>query len=146
MHVLVKAFHSGVALELSRLYLGGNRVSTAGMALSQHIKQARPDLLVDWKIQLREGKSMCTVGTVYQSSPANRAGLQTGDSIVAFGPVQAAEYKGVSESIVPLVKASVNRPIDVVVVRLGDGQVKHMALTLTPQQWSGAGLLGCILK
>ena len=58
----------------------------------------------------------------------------------------AGEYKGVSESIVPLVKASVNKPVDVVVVRLGDGQVKHVALTLTPQQWSGAGLLGCILK
>jgi len=32
-----------------------------------------------------------------------------------------------------------------VVVRL-DGQVSHVQLVLTPKAWSGAGLLGCILK
>lgn len=145
VHLLVKALHGGVCLELARLYLGGNRTSPAGMALSQHIKQARADILVDWKPQLPHGKSMCTVGTVYPASPANRAGLQTGDSIVAFGAVQGEEYKGVSESIVPIVKASIKKEIRVVVVRL-DGMVSHVQLVLTPQSWSGAGLLGCILK
>ena len=72
----------------------------------------------------------------HAQSPAQKAGLQTGDSIVAFGHIQAAEYKGVSESIVPLVKKSVAKPIDVVVVRL-EGEVKHVKLTLTPRSWSG---------
>jgi predicted metalloprotease with PDZ domain len=91
---------------------------------------------------------MCTVGTVYAASPAMQAGLCQGDSIIAFGPVQADGYKGVSESIVPVVKASVGKPIDVIVVRMSDKdqQVKQLQLTLTPQKWSGAGLLGCILK
>lgn len=35
VHVLCKAFASGMALELSTVYLGGNRVSASGMALSQ---------------------------------------------------------------------------------------------------------------
>ncbi len=66
--------------------------------------------------------------------------------MIAFGPVQAAEYKGVSESIVPVVKVSVGRPIDVVVVRMAAQEVAQISLTLVPQKWSGAGLLGCILK
>ena len=145
VHTIVKALAGGAVLELGRLYLGGNRVSAAGMALSQHMKQGRSDLEVNWKEQLRNAKSICSVGSVYAQSPAQKAGLQTGDSIVAFGHIQAAEYKGVSESIVPLVKKSVAKPIDVVVVRL-EGEVKHVKLTLTPRSWSGAGLLGCVLK
>lgn len=148
VHVLLKALSGGTALELTKLYLGGNKVSVAGMALSQSLKQQRPDLLVTWHEQLPGGKSMCTVGTVYAASPAMQAGLCQGDSIIAFGPVQADEYKGVSESIVPVVKASVGKPIDVLVVRMSDKdqQVKQLQLTLKPQKWSGAGLLGCILK
>ena len=55
--------------------------------------------------------------------------------------------QGVSESIVPIVKGSIGKPIDVVVVRINDkGEVMHAKLQLTPQKWNGAGLLGCILK
>ena len=98
-------------------------------------------------VQLPNGKSMCTVGTVYPQSPAATGGFRTGDSVIAFGPVQAEDYKGVSESIVPVVKSNVGKPIDVVCVRISDGgEVQQIALTLTPQKWSGAGLLGCILK
>ena len=77
-----------------------------------------------------------------------KAGLLTGDSVIAFGPVQHEDYKGVSESIVPVVKGSVGKPIDVVVVRIeaSSAQVQQVSLCLTPQKWSGAGLLGCILK
>ena len=76
IHLLTKALHGGAALELTKLHLGGNRTSPSGMALSQHIKQARNDILVDWKNQLPRGKSLCTVGTVYPNSPAQKAGLQ----------------------------------------------------------------------
>ena len=53
-----------------------------------------------------------------------------------------------SESVVPVVKAHVGKPIDVVVVRIDEAsaQVQQISLTLTPKKWSGAGLLGCILK
>mmetsp|Transcript_30775 Transcript_30775/g.76829 ORF Transcript_30775/g.76829 Transcript_30775/m.76829 type:complete len:439 (+) Transcript_30775:146-1462(+) len=147
VHVLCKAFAQGMALELSSVYLGGNKVSSTGMAMSQGLKQMRGDLAVVWKHQLNGAKSMCTVGTVYVNSPANQAGLLTGDSVVAFGPIQFPEFKSVTDSIVPVVKASVNKPIDVIVVRMdGTAQVNHIQLTLIPQEWRGAGLLGCILK
>ena len=117
------------------------------MALSQWLKSMRDSVLVDWKPQLRDAKSMCTVGTVYLNSPAQTAGLRSGDSLVAFGPVQHADFQSVAETVVPIVKANVGKPIDVVVVRLDEtAQVHQVALTLTPKSWSGAGLLGCILK
>ena len=150
VHVLLKEIaHSGLVIELAKLHLGGNKTSPAGMALSQGLKQTRPDLVVSWHLQLPNGKSMCSVGTVYPHSPAEAAGLRTADSIIAFGHVQSEDYKGVSESIVPVVKSRVNQPIDVVVARLAagsSGQIEQVALTLTPKKWSGAGLLGCILK
>ena len=39
--MLCKAFAQGMALELSTIYLGGNRVSSSGMALSQVIRVTR---------------------------------------------------------------------------------------------------------
>jgi len=147
IHFLIKAIASGCAMELTKLYLGGNKTSVAAMALSQNLKSVRNDLEVNWKPQLREAHSMCVVGNVYNASPAAHAGLVTGDSVVAFGRLQHTSFKSVTESIVPLVKASVNKPIDVVVVRMVEGaQVQQIQLTLTPQQWAGGGLLGCILK
>ena len=97
----------GFALQGQR----GNKVSTAGMALSQWLKSMRDSVLVDWKPQLRDAKSMCTVGTVYLNSPAQTAGLRSGDSLVAFGPVQHADFQSVAETVVPIVKANVGKPI-----------------------------------
>lgn len=147
VHVLCKALSSGCAMELTKLYMGGNKNSVGGMALSQQLKQVRSDLLVDWKKQLRDAQSLCTVGNVYTGSPALKAGLLTSDSVVAFGTIQHRDFKSVTESIVPLVKSHVGKLIDVVVVRMGEGgQVQQVQLTLVPQKWSGGGLLGCILK
>ena len=61
------------------------------------------------------------MGNVYNNSPAHAAGLRSGDSVVAFGPVQSADFKSVSDSLVPVVKAHVAQPIDVVCVRMDDG-------------------------
>lgn len=171
--VLIQALATGTALELERLYLGGNKTSVAGMALATHLKQSRGDLLVCWKKalrypprysprspprysprssrrvqELRGAASLCTVGNVYNNSPAHAAGLRSGDSVVAFGPVrsqskprharaipdvfgcraaarplqvQSADFKSVSESLVPVVKAHVAKPIDVVCVRMDGG-------------------------
>jgi len=60
--VLVKALSSGCALELAKLYLGGNKLSPAGLALGMQLKQMRgPDLVVDFKQQLRDARSLCQV-------------------------------------------------------------------------------------
>ena len=47
MQLLLKALAGGAAVELSTLCLGGNKVSTAGMALSQWLKSMRDSVLVD---------------------------------------------------------------------------------------------------
>ena len=147
VHVLCKALSGSCALELGKLYLGGNKISPSGLALAQSLKQMRSDMFVDFKPQLRDARSMCQVGTVYPGSPAAEAGLRSGDSVVAVGALQHQDYKGVSESIVPIVKASVGKPIDMVIVRLDEtSKVHQIQLTLTPKTWSGGGLLGCVLK
>ena len=155
VHVLLKALASGAGLELSRVHLGGNRlVSGGGMAKSVWLTQLRADLDVDWSDTLPEARPMCTVGVVFPSSPAHAAGLRAGDSLLAFAHVQHAEWISVAESVVPLVKASVGKPIDVVVARVrgesgepgSAGRARHLGLTLTPAEWSGNGLLGCTLK
>lgn len=147
LHLLCKSIASGCALELTKLHVGGNKTSIGGMALAQQLKQVRSDLIVNFKQQLQEAASMMTVTQVYGGSPAARAGLARGDSIVAFGPLQQRSFKSVSDSVVPLVKENVGKPIDVVVVRMDEsGSVQQVQLSLTPHQWSGGGLLGCILK
>ena len=41
-----------MAIDLSTVYLGGNKTSSSGMALSQSLKQMRDGLSVVWKPQL----------------------------------------------------------------------------------------------
>ena len=154
MHVLLKAITAGAALELVQLHLGGNRVSGSGMAVTVWLKQLRPDLEVDWEEQLpclddqqSVPQALCRVGAVYAHSPAHAAGLKAGDALLAIGPIRHAGFVSVGETIVPLVKSHVGRPLDVVVARGQAGpSPRHVGLTLTPAEWSGKGLLGCALK
>ena len=121
---------------------------------------------------LRGAKQCCLVGEVYKGSPARTAGLTCGDIILAFGALQcgrtladrygyqpdysgnnmddmimASVYKNVTESIAPLVRNSLGKPIDVVVRRTtAGGGEEHVQLVLTPERWQGSGLLGCVLK
>ena len=139
MQLLLKALAGGAAVELSTLCLGGNKVSTAGMALSQWLKSMRDSVLVDWKPQLRDAKSMCTVGTVYLNSPALTAGLRSGDS--PLGRCSTRISRASPRPSSPSSRPTWASPFDVVVVRLDEKVQVHQA-ALTPKAWSA---LGCIL-
>ena len=84
--------------------------------------------------------AMCTVGEVFEKSPAATAGLQRGDVLVCLGGTDGAGYKTVAESIVPLVQEG--RTLQATVLRVGCGPLE---LALTPSRWEGKGLLGCLL-
>ncbi|XP_030000050.1 26S proteasome non-ATPase regulatory subunit 9 [Sphaeramia orbicularis] len=78
------------------------------------------------------------VDTVTQGSPACGAGLRVGDELTEFGSVNSENFQNL-QNIASVVQHSEGKPLRVMVIR--GGQRVHM--TLTPQRWSGRGLLGC---
>ncbi|XP_034026276.1 26S proteasome non-ATPase regulatory subunit 9 [Thalassophryne amazonica] len=78
------------------------------------------------------------VDAVTQGSPACVAGLRFGDEVIQFGSVNTDNFQNL-HNIASVVQHSEGKPLCVTVVR--DGQ--RVQLSLTPQRWSGRGLLGC---
>ncbi|CAI9535096.1 unnamed protein product, partial [Staurois parvus] len=77
------------------------------------------------------------VDAVSPGSPASMSGLQVGDEIIAFGSVNSKNFQNL-QNIATVVQHSEGRPLSVTVIR--DGKSVHLGLT--PQRWSGKGLLG----
>ncbi|MEE6504003.1 hypothetical protein FKM82_005042 [Ascaphus truei] len=65
-------------------------------------------------------------------------GLQAGDEIIEFGSVNTSNFQTL-QNIAVVVQHSEGKPLSVTVIRVG----KKVHLGLTPQRWSGKGLLGC---
>ncbi|XP_018523910.1 26S proteasome non-ATPase regulatory subunit 9 [Lates calcarifer] len=78
------------------------------------------------------------VDAVTQGSPASGAGLRVGDEVTEFGSVNPENFQNL-QNIAAVVQHSEGKPLRVTVIR--DGQSVQMSLT--PQRWSGRGLLGC---
>jgi 26S proteasome non-ATPase regulatory subunit 9 len=78
------------------------------------------------------------VSSVSAGSPAATAGLTVGTLVLNFGPVQAADLRLVAAHV----RDNVGQPVPLRIVRAG-GRAEDA--TLTPQSWSGSGLLGCTL-
>ncbi|KAG7480997.1 hypothetical protein MATL_G00062110 [Megalops atlanticus] len=78
------------------------------------------------------------VDTVTQGSPASQSGLRVGDEIIEFGSVNTGNFQSL-QNIASVVQHSEGKPLSITVIR--SGQKVH--LCLTPQRWSGRGLLGC---
>lgn len=78
------------------------------------------------------------VDAVTQGSPACGAGLRVGDEVIEFGSVNTENFQSL-QNIASVVQHSEGKPLSVTVIR--DGQKAQMRLT--PQRWSGRGLLGC---
>ncbi|CAL8248559.1 unnamed protein product [Merluccius merluccius] len=75
---------------------------------------------------------------ISQDSPACRAGMRVGDEVVEFGSVNTGNFRNL-QNIASVVQHSEGKPLRVSVIRDG----KPTQMSLTPQQWSGRGLLGC---
>ncbi|KAK0138137.1 26S proteasome non-ATPase regulatory subunit 9 [Merluccius polli] len=85
---------------------------------------------------------------ISQGSPACRAGMRVGDEVVEFGSVNTGNFRNL-QNIASVVQHSeggnqltcstlLQKPLRVSVIRDG----KPTQMSLTPQQWSGRGLLG----
>lgn len=78
------------------------------------------------------------VDRVDDGSPAASAGLLVGDEIVQFGSISAANFANM-QTVAAVVEHSKGKSLPVMVLR--DGLQKR--LSVTPNTWSGRGLLGC---
>ncbi|KAM4616224.1 26S proteasome non-ATPase regulatory subunit 9 [Polymixia lowei] len=78
------------------------------------------------------------VDAVTQGSPACRAGIGVGDEIIEFGSVNTGNFQNL-QNIASVVQHSEGKPLRVSVIRSG----QRAQMSLTPQRWSGRGLLGC---
>ncbi|XP_066545483.1 26S proteasome non-ATPase regulatory subunit 9 [Amia ocellicauda] len=78
------------------------------------------------------------VDTVTPGSPASMAGIHVGDEIIEFGTVNSVNFQNF-QNIATVVQHSEGKPLSITVLR--NGQKVHLGLT--PQRWSGRGLLGC---
>lgn len=81
------------------------------------------------------------VDEVAEGSPAAAAGIQLGDQLCRFGAAVAGggdELQRVAQELA----AHEGQPVQTVFLRAG----QQVELTLTPQRWSGRGLLGCHLR
>jgi len=114
---------------------------SAGYSTTSRTEAAAPRLL-----------PFVSVSELADDSPAAEAGLQNGDLIVRMGTVTRADErasgKGVREQcddalkkMAGHVKSNQGKAIEVEVKR--NGSMLDKVLTLTPQTWSGQGIVGC---
>ncbi|XP_028269717.1 26S proteasome non-ATPase regulatory subunit 9 [Parambassis ranga] len=78
------------------------------------------------------------VDAVTEGSPAYGAGLRVGDEIIEFGSVNSGNFQNL-QNIASVVQHSERKPLRVTVIRVD----QKVQMSLTPQRWSGRGLLGC---
>lgn len=85
-------------------------------------------------------------------SPAAAADLRAGDQVLEFGTADATNHRNL-EAVKEIVARNVGSAIRVLVRRRqlklpdddGNGDWEWLELLLTPQQWRGPGVLGCLL-
>lgn len=82
-------------------------------------------------------RSPLTVGAVTKGSPAEQAGLQTGDKVLRIGDIEVATPSELSAAT----KVQAGQSVAVVVVRGSTPMTKHVTLQ-TPEQAKNGGYLG----
>ncbi|XP_005989036.1 26S proteasome non-ATPase regulatory subunit 9 [Latimeria chalumnae] len=90
------------------------------------------------EVEQRLPRPFAKVETITAGSPASMCGLQVGDEIIEFGSVNTQNFRSL-QNIATVVQHSEGKPLSIAVIRGG----QKMHLGMTPQRWSGRGLLGC---
>lgn len=91
--------------------------------------------------QQRHTTPFARIDAVAAHSPAEEAGLQEGDLMLQFGPINHTNHKDMAAigELVPEA-AGTQEHIDVTILR---NETDMIQLQLTPRPWNGRGLLGC---
>ncbi|CAG5923475.1 unnamed protein product [Menidia menidia] len=89
-------------------------------------------------LQVTLPRPFARVDAVTEGSPASGAGLRVGDEVIDFGSVNTENFQNL-QNIAAVVQHSEGKPLRISVIREG----QKVQMSLTPQRWSGRGLLGC---
>ncbi|RLN32412.1 hypothetical protein BBJ28_00013328 [Nothophytophthora sp. Chile5] len=111
-------------------------------------KQAEGQEPIAVNAEDREKPAFAVVESVQPDSPAAWAGLQPRDEVLRFGSADASNHRELA-AIREIVQHNLNHGIRVVVRRKQQPSQQHyefQAMELTPQQWRGPGVLGCLLQ
>ena len=83
------------------------------------------------------------ISEVTEESPACTAGIAVNDRITKVGGVTAFNHNNLS-ALAEEVKSHLNRPLALSLLRRNElNEEVPLELTITPQKWSGPGVLGC---
>lgn len=86
------------------------------------------------------GEPFASIGKVDSSSPSDVGGLKAGDEIIEFGSLNKSNFSSL-ENISRITRFNKGHPMDLL-IRRGD---QILRLSLTPNTWSGPGILGCTI-
>lgn len=87
-------------------------------------------------------QSILVVNLITPGSPAEDAGLRLHDEIIEFGSINQSNFQKDMQKVAQLVKNKENQRIPLKVRR----EDAILNMNLIPRNWSGRGLLGCILN
>ncbi|KAE8349601.1 hypothetical protein BDV28DRAFT_57805 [Aspergillus coremiiformis] len=91
------------------------------------------------------GPPFARVISVAVASPADRAGLKSGDNIRSIGTINWINHERLSQ-VAALVQQNEGRTLIMKVIRQDGGNATELDLELVPRRdWGGRGLLGCHL-
>ncbi|KAF5862260.1 putative 26S proteasome regulatory subunit [Aspergillus alliaceus] len=119
---------------------------TSSIGSTNRSSEAQPNLVTNsLSGAAMLGPPFARVNSVAVASPADRAGLKTGDKIRNFGSVNWTNHERLSK-VADLVQQNEGRTLIVKVARQDGDNITDLDLELVPRRdWGGRGLLGCHL-
>lgn len=137
-----KVLMAEIERKLHKLHSEARGESDTYFSPPQHTRDqaAGQAVVAPLAVPARSVTPFAVVDLVFENSPAMAAGLLVGDEILRCAHITSQTPNSL-ETMGNLVVESENRELDIIIIR----NDLEIPLKLTPQKWSGKGLLGCHL-